>query len=47
VLVKVYEINAWNYYTSEGCQVQLSLELSGLAPTTTVALNTPQDPVIR
>lgn len=47
VLVKVYEVNAWNYYTSEGRQVELSLELSGLAPSKTLALQTPQNPVIR
>eukprot|EP00882_Tetradesmus_deserticola_P006661 GHRQ01007014.1.p1 GENE.GHRQ01007014.1~~GHRQ01007014.1.p1 ORF type:complete len:836 (+),score=324.85 GHRQ01007014.1:510-3017(+) len=47
VLVKVYAINAWNYYTSEGRQVDLDLELSGLAPSQTLALQTPQNPVIR
>jgi predicted Fe-S protein YdhL (DUF1289 family) len=47
VLVKVYEINTWNYYTSEGKQVQLDLELSGLAPSKTLALQTPQNPVLR
>jgi hypothetical protein len=47
VLVKVYEVNTWNYYTSEGKQVDLTLELSGLAPSQTLALQTPQNPVIR
>jgi hypothetical protein len=47
VLVKVYEINAWNYYSSEGRQVDLGLELSGLAPSHSLALQTPQDPVTR
>lgn len=47
VIVKVYEVNCWSYYTSEGQEVDLNLELSGVAPSKTLVLKTPQDPVIR
>eukprot|EP00878_Enallax_costatus_P030191 GHUV01032852.1.p1 GENE.GHUV01032852.1~~GHUV01032852.1.p1 ORF type:complete len:459 (+),score=125.05 GHUV01032852.1:409-1785(+) len=47
VLVKVYEINCWRYYASECQEVDLNLQLSGLAPTKTIHTDTPQDPVIR
>jgi len=47
VVIKVYEINTWNYYTTEGAEVDLDLELAGVAPTKTFTLNTPDDPMIR
>eukprot|EP00879_Flechtneria_rotunda_P002126 GHRR01002308.1.p1 GENE.GHRR01002308.1~~GHRR01002308.1.p1 ORF type:complete len:2960 (+),score=1151.97 GHRR01002308.1:374-9253(+) len=47
VLVKVFEINCWNYYTAEGTEVDLNLELSGVAPSKTLHIKTPEDPIIR
>eukprot|EP00775_Hariotina_reticulata_P004328 gene4328-4581_t len=47
VLVKVYEINIWNYYIAEGVEVDLDLELAGVAATKTFPLKTPDDPMLR
>lgn len=47
VLVKLYEINCWNYYTIERKAVDLNLELSGLTPTKTINISSPEDPIIR
>lgn len=45
--MKVYEINCWNYYTKEGKEVDLNLDLSGVAPSKTLTLKTPDHPMLR
>jgi hypothetical protein len=47
VLVKVYELNCWKLYTSTQAEADLNLELAGVAPTHTITLNTPADPLVR
>lgn len=47
VLVKVYELNSWKLYTSTQSEADLNLQLAGVAPTRTLTLNTPADPLVR
>lgn len=47
VLVKVYELNPWKLYTSTQAEADLNLQLAGVAPTRTLTLNTPGDPMVR
>jgi hypothetical protein len=47
VLVKLYELNCWKLYTSTQAEADLNLELAGVAPTHTITLNTPADPLVR
>lgn len=47
VLVKVYALNCWKLYTSTQDEPDLNLELAGVAPTHTITLSTPADPMVR
>lgn len=47
VLLKVYELNCWKLYTATQAEADLNLELAGVAPTRTITLQAPADPMIR
>lgn len=45
--MKVYELNCWKLYTATQAEADLNLELAGVAPTRSITLHTPTDPLIR